>query len=119
MRNAGYTLYTSKLPKFLTQSKGFKEMATPMIEQLNTERERLINEMQSRKLTKEEYRTLVSSFDTLTKNVQLLTGRPTEIVKNDLSELSNEELDRIAKEGESDDGQEGEKQEKSSSVYPA
>ena len=119
MRAVGYSEITSKHPKFLTDSIGFQKLMKPHIQQLKTERDRVLGEMKGRKLSKEEYRILVGSYDTLNKNLQLLEGKPTEITKSEFSGLSDEELKRISEEGEGDDGEKGDGKEESPSVHPA
>lgn len=45
--------------------------------------------MAQKDLTKEEYKTLVDTADKLIKNIQLLGGKPTEII-NDYSQYTDE-----------------------------
>ena len=119
MRASGYAEITSKNTSKLIRSKGWKQVAKPMIEKLDKEIERRMEALEKTDLKKEKDRDLVYSLDNLIKNKQLLSGQATEIIHNDFSELSNEELDRIAKEGESGDGKEGDGEEESSSVHPS
>ncbi len=55
-----------------------KRKIQPIIEQLETERQRALDEMAG-KISKAQYHHLVDSIDKMTKNIQLLGGRPTEI----------------------------------------
>ena len=116
---AGYSESVSRYPKSVTTRVGFQKLMKPHIQELKTERDRVLGEMKGRKLSKEEYRILVGSYDTLNKNLQLLEGKPTEITKSEFSGLSDEELRQISEEGEGDDGEKGAGEEESPSVHPA
>jgi phage terminase small subunit len=74
---AGYSKKTAIAPTKVTESIGFKEIAAPVVKQLEAARQRAID-----KLIKVEddakYRDLTDGIDKLTKNIQLLTGGDTE-----------------------------------------
>lgn len=58
----------------------YQETILPFVEQLEKERQRVIKAMMSRELTEVQYDKLSNVMDTLTKNVQLLSGKETERV---------------------------------------
>ena len=75
-----------------------------MIERINIvnemvdRREKAIQHLTDEKLEKEKAKDLTDIIDKLTKNIQLLGGKPTEII-NDYSQYSDEELIRRTKSG--------------------
>lgn len=78
MRDAGYTEATANTPQKLTESEGFKEEARSFVQQMEDERQRLISSMKTKNLDEVGYADHTRALDTLTKNVQLLTGGATE-----------------------------------------
>lgn len=72
-----YSKSTSKSPQIVTETKSYKEAIKPIIEQLEEERQRAIKTLKSR-ISKAKYRDLTDAIDKLTKNIQLLGGKPTE-----------------------------------------
>ena len=85
MLEAGYDPITAKNPKNLTESKGYKEEAEPILNQMKKERQRLLREMRVRNLDKVQYSDITRAMDTLTKNIQLLGGEATENTKMTIS----------------------------------
>jgi hypothetical protein len=77
MLKAKYSPNTANTPQKLTDSKGFKEAAKPLLDQLEEERQAILREMR-KKRNKANYGTLAGAFDTVTKNIQLLRGDSTE-----------------------------------------
>ncbi len=55
-----------------------QEALNPIVLRWEKERERITQALEGKDLDKEQYRTLVDSLDTITKNIQLLTGGKTE-----------------------------------------
>lgn len=76
-REVGYGT-TSKIPGKITGTKSYKEVMAPVVEMMERERNRILMELASKDLEKERHRDLVGSMDTLTKNIQLLSGKETE-----------------------------------------
>jgi phage terminase small subunit len=66
-----------------------------IVKKMERERDRLISALAEKDLEKENYKVIVDGLDKLTKNIQLLNDRPTAINKNDMSELTNEELNEL------------------------
>lgn len=96
MKKVGYSKAMAKNPQKLTRSKGFKEAAKPLLKRLADERDEALKAMKSKR-SGAKYRDLVDSVDKLTKNIQLLSGKPTESVRNEV-ELTDEQQTRLAKE---------------------
>lgn len=92
MRQVGYSKNFSKNPQTLAKSKGFKKEVAPIIEQLEKERQRLINAITIMDLDEIEYAEAVRSMDLLTKNIQLLSDKPTENVKTNITKEQIDEL---------------------------
>lgn len=78
MREAGYSPKTALNPKKLTETQAFKDIVDPYVEGLRKERARILQEMSIKDLDTVQYQHLVSATDTLTKNIQLLSGKETE-----------------------------------------
>ena len=71
----GYANSVARSIKSITKTISYKKGLEPTLKQLETERQDVLNAMQTKDLTKEKYAVLVSSFDTLTKNIQILGGK--------------------------------------------
>jgi len=78
IRSEGYSDNTADSPKQVTDTKSYKETINPFLEQLEAERNRILMEISIKDLDKERHTDLVRSLDTITKNVQLLSGKETE-----------------------------------------
>lgn len=55
-----------------------REELDPIVDEMIAERSRLVKAMSTKNLDEVQYNHLVSSVDTLTKNIQLLSGKATE-----------------------------------------
>lgn len=77
---SGYSKNISKQPTRITKQKAYQEIVTPVLQQLESERQRIITAMSKKNLSKEKYQTLVQSMDILTRNAQLLGGKATDNV---------------------------------------
>lgn len=102
---AGYSKSMAENPFQIMGSETIKEALTDVVSVMKKTRDKALKEITDEKLEKERAKDLTDIVDKLTKNIQLLGGKPTEII-NDLSQLSDEELRKIA-EGKGGDGQEG------------
>ena len=80
IRNNGYADTTSLTPKLVTETKSYKDVVNPVVKRWEKERERLTTELESRILTEERYETVMKAIDIITKNIQLLSGKETEII---------------------------------------
>lgn len=78
VKKNGYSDAVAKNPQQVTESLSYKEVIDPFVNKLITERDRIVEAMKGRKLSKERYQTLIDGLDKLTKNIQLLTGGDTE-----------------------------------------
>jgi len=73
-----YSKATSKSPQIVTKTKSYQNEMKPIVEQMERERQRVISAMGEKDLTKVQYGELSRANDTLTKNIQLLSGGKTE-----------------------------------------
>ena len=103
---AGYSEVQSKNPQEIFGSLNIQEGLTDVVSELEKKRESALNALTTEKIEQEKAKDLTDIIDKLTKNIQLLGGKPTEITKNELSELSDEQLNKIAN-GKSGTGEEG------------
>jgi len=78
MIRAGYSENTAHTPQKLTESDGFKEIAEPIVKQMERERQRAIKALSLKNLDDVSYEKISDVIDKLTKNIQLLTGGETE-----------------------------------------
>jgi len=81
MRDVGYSENTINTPQNLTESKGYKEEAKPLLEQYEKELQEVLKAMKLKKKDTEQYQVLVRAVDTLQKQIQLLGGNPTESIE--------------------------------------
>jgi hypothetical protein len=72
------------------------DKVVPIVQRLEAERDRILDALTKKNLRWEKYKDLVDSLDKLTKNIQLLSGKPTEI-HDDYRQLSDDELRRLSK----------------------
>lgn len=98
MLEAGYSESYSNTPGFIRNTPEYKRIMSTVVEQLEKERERIIQAMSVKDLGDEKYRDLAEVFDKMNKNIQLLSGKPTGINKLDLTDLSDDELTKLATE---------------------
>src|SRR3990167_2552773 len=81
MESRGYTKATAKNPKNVKETKSYQLVIKPVISQMEEERQAVINRLKTTR-NKAKYRDLMDALDKLTKNIQLLSGVPTDITKN-------------------------------------
>lgn len=85
MRKAGYSPRTARTPKKMTDTQAFQVEVTPVVEQMEKERNRILKAMQTKELSEVQYQHLADVVDKFTKNIQLLGGKPTETNKLEIS----------------------------------
>lgn len=78
LREVGYSETVTTTPSQVTGTKSYQAEIAPFVEKLQKERDRIVLEMSIKDLDKVQYQHLVSATDTLTKNIQLLSGKETE-----------------------------------------
>lgn len=78
LREVGYADNTADTPQNVTETKSYQSTIAPFVEKLEKERDRILMEISVKDLDKERHSDLVRSLDTITKNVQLLSGKETE-----------------------------------------
>jgi phage terminase small subunit len=91
MIDVGYSKNTAHTPQKLTESKGFIKESKPIVEQLIKQRQMALD-MLKITIDKATYRDLTNGVDVLTKNIQLLSGKPTENIG-----INTEDKDKINK----------------------
>lgn len=94
MRKKGYSEAYSKSPNRIKKKKAYQEEIEPVIQKLVDERNKVIESMRVRNIDEVAYDKLASVLDTLTKNIELLSGRPTN--REDLQFYDEEQAEAIA-----------------------
>jgi len=102
---AGYTEGTARNAYLIFQGDGVREGLEDFVDKLKEKRKKAMNYLTDEKLEAERAKDLTDIIDKLTKNIQLLGGKPTEII-DEYSSKSDEELNKIARSG-SGTGEEG------------
>lgn len=94
-REVGYADNTADNPLNITETKSYKDVVNPVIEQYQKLREKIISEMnrKGRKLSKEKLIALTTALKNTTHDIQLLTGGKTE--NNGMGELAEKLNDWI------------------------
>lgn len=77
LRDVGYADNTADNPKLVTSTASFQETIDPFVEKIKKERDRIVAAMSVKDLDVVQYQHLASATDTLTKNIQLLSGKET------------------------------------------
>jgi hypothetical protein len=78
IRKHGYSKTTSTVPSQVTKTKTYRAVLSPVVKLMERHRQRIMEELERKDLTKERYRDLMEGLDKITKNHQLLTGGETE-----------------------------------------
>lgn len=93
----------------IDQTVSVKKAMASIVDNLEKERDRLIQNLSETVLGDVEYRDKVNALDKIQKNIQLLSGRPTDnIALTDLKNLSDEELEELIQQGSSGTSKSGE-----------
>jgi len=99
LESVGYSENTAKTPEIVYGTKYVKKELNSFIKQLEEKRQMAIDAITKGKLTSSKAKDLAGIIDTLTKNIQLLSGEATEktalVLDNDLKKsIAKELLDR-------------------------
>jgi hypothetical protein len=78
--DAGYSQTIADHPTKLTESKGFKELASPILSKIEAESNRILEAAMGKDLDNERHKDLIDSLEKTTKLSQLLSGKATENV---------------------------------------
>ena len=78
LREVGYADNTADTPQNVTETKSYQDEIAPFVQKLIKERDRIVSAMSVKDLDVVQYQHLASATDTLTKNIQLLSGKETE-----------------------------------------
>ena len=98
LKEAGYSDIVCKSPTIVTESKGFKIASEPIIKKMEKAREKAMDRLL--KTTDEAtHSDSARTVDLMTKNIQLLGGKPTEIVapSNEQVKKASELIDSFLK----------------------
>lgn len=94
----GYSKAVAKNPQQIRRSKSYQRVMDPLITKLEEEREAIIKRLKSTR-NKAKYRDLIDGLDKITKNIQLIGGKPTDIssivVDEERKDTANKALDRF------------------------
>lgn len=91
---AGYSPASAHNPKIILETKTIKEALTPFLETLVNRRNKALEALTDDKIEKESAQKIAYIFDVLSKNTELLSGRPTERVDT-LSDEEKQKLDEL------------------------
>jgi len=91
----GYSHKSARSMKAI-RTKTYQREIKPLLERLEEARNDALNRL-PKKIGSARYRDLMDGVDKLTKNIQLLSGKPTENIHNDLTDLSDDELIKLAR----------------------
>ncbi len=80
LREVGYSQTTSLKPKLVTNTKTYKREMEPLLKKLEEHRDKIIEALANKDLDKERYSDLTNGLNTITKNIQLLSGGETDRV---------------------------------------
>lgn len=94
---AGYEESTAKQQSGILA--GIQDKLEPIVKKMIAHRDKVIDQL-AKKLPSAKYHNLIEALDKLTKNIQLLSGKPTERPNNvitGLENLSDDQLDDFIK----------------------
>ena len=94
LRKAGYSEEMAKQPSVILESEGFEEAAEPFVNKMVKLRDKIIKEMDIRKMDEVQFNDMTTAVDKLTKNIQLLSGGATERTELKLSAEREAEIRR-------------------------
>ena len=80
IKKHGYSDGISKQPIRVRKTQSYQKEIKPVVDRLIIERDRAIKALKG-KISRAKYRDLTDAIDKLTKNIQLLGGKPTDILK--------------------------------------
>lgn len=95
IRKHGYSKSVSLRPSKVTDTESFREEIEPIVKQMERERQAILKAL-PQKRNNASYRDLVDAADKLTKNIQLLSGKATEIQDHRVN-VDDEKYARIVK----------------------
>lgn len=97
LRELGYSESTANKPSIVTDTKSFQEAISPVINEMEEIRKNAMDALKVKDLNKEKAKDLAKVIDTMTKNIELLSGRPTERNDDYVDPETKEFLDRLLK----------------------
>ena len=94
MLEAGYSPESARNPKKIFQTQAVQEALTPFLQKLKSKRDMALSYITEKKLNKSNAQQSAYVFDVLTKNTELLSGKPTERIDT-LSDKEKKQLDEL------------------------
>ena len=73
----GYSINSARSNKAM-ETKSYKETIAPFVDKMIAERDRLVESMKTKDLSRVDYAKHIMGVDVFTKNINLLSGEPTE-----------------------------------------
>lgn len=95
MRIAGYSEAMCKNPQYIFESETIQNGLNDFIQMLDDKRRMALTKITEAKLEGSSAKDLASITDTLNKTHELLSGKPTEITKYNLSAEEKEKIDNL------------------------
>ena len=80
MREVGYSKSASSKPTRVIKTKSFQKVIKPTMDKIETEMNRILEELANKDVSKERYDTLITAYEKFFKVKQLQTGGNTENV---------------------------------------
>ena len=78
IKNRGYSQHTADNPKLVTETQTYKKETKPFLKRLEGMRDKILNAMEVKDVTKEQFEVLSRSLERTTHDIQLLSGGATE-----------------------------------------
>ena len=94
LKKAGYSKAIAHEPAKVLESETLKNALEPLIKKIESKRSKALKHMTDKKFEQSNLSTLASVFDTLTKNIQLLSGHATSNVAVSLKVLFDSAKDQ-------------------------
>ena len=95
LRESGYSKNTSLTPQTIYESVGVRKAFKSVIDKMINRRDKAIDKITDIKLDNSNAKDLTDIVDKFTKNIQLLSGKPTERTKMEISEQEKKETDVV------------------------
>ena len=92
IRKNGYSKRTSEVPTTVTNTKSYQEEIKPVLLRYQKELTAILDAMELKNKSSEQYRVLVEAADKVQKQIQLLSGNATERIDN---LLTQEQIDGL------------------------
>ena len=95
IENHGYSESTQNNPKWVTETKSYQEVMSPVVDRMKSIRDKIVAEMEVKDISKERLSDLSTILKNTNHDIQLLSGEPTDITKNKEYEDLAEGLEKL------------------------